>query len=63
MPRSPQQQCPTCHGAVWVICPQCRGNRLIPLGILPLLQLAPPPPEPTEDERREARQLMRLEGA
>jgi hypothetical protein len=54
------QQCPTCRGAVWVVCPQCRGNRLIPLAVLPLLQLRTPP-EASDEDVRDARLLMRLE--
>lgn len=51
------QRCPTCVGATWVICPTCRGNRIVPVN----LPRRPLPPEPSEAEVREARQLMRLE--
>jgi hypothetical protein len=48
------QRCPTCRGAVWVICPTCRGNQVSAV-------ILPRAPEPSEDEVREARRLMRLE--
>jgi hypothetical protein len=53
MARLKAQPCPTCRGAVWVRCPECRGNgHVVPV-------------EDSSDERdaeiREARQLMGLE--
>lgn len=27
----PVQRCPTCKGAVWVICPCCHGAKVLPL--------------------------------
>jgi hypothetical protein len=53
------QKCPTCKGAVYVLCPGCKGAQLVPvtLKLTPLVV----PVEYSEDERREARQLMGID--
>lgn len=48
--------CPTCKGAVYVRCPQCRGNRVVPVQDASLVHDVE-----REQEIHEARVLMRLE--